>query len=81
VAKLAGIPDGIIKKAKDYLKELESTGAVPVTQSFKADSDQISFGDVGMDEVKSILCDTDINTITPIEALNLLFKLQKKAQG
>ena len=44
-------------------------------------SDQVSLEDVGADEVKEILRDTDLNTLTPIEAMNLLFKLQKKARG
>ena len=33
------------------------------------------------DEVREILRATDLNTLTPIEAMNLLFELQKKARG
>ena len=36
---------------------------------------------VGADEVREILRATDLNTLTPIEAMNLLFELQKKARG
>ena len=80
VAKLAGLPDGIISKAKGYLKELESSGAGPAFATAEID-DQISFSDVGSDEVRRILESTDINTLTPIEAMNLLFELQRKARG
>ncbi|MBQ7896391.1 MAG: DNA mismatch repair protein MutS [Oscillospiraceae bacterium] len=80
VAKLAGLPDGIINKAKGYLRELESSGAGPVVAFHEAD-DQISFADVGTDEVRRILESTDINSLTPIEAMNLLFELQRKARG
>ncbi len=81
VAKLAGLPDSVIGKAKGYLKELIASGAVPNLGPTKANDDQISLADVGTDEVKRILCETDLNTITPIEAMNLLFELQKKARG
>ncbi len=50
VAKLAGLPDAVIGKAKGYLKELTEGGAAA-------------------------------NTLTPIEAMNLLFELQRKARG
>ena len=81
VAKLAGLPDAVISKAKGYLKELESSGAAPIAPGAKHEDDQISFADVGADEVREILRKTDINTLTPIEAMNLLFELQRKARG
>ena len=36
---------------------------------------------VGADEVRDILLRTDVNTLTPLEAMNLLFELQKKARA
>jgi len=80
VAKLAGLPDQVINKAKNYLKELEKSGPAP-TVTIKEEKDQISFEDIGADEVRRILRDADLNTLTPIEAMNLLFDLQKKARG
>ena len=41
---------------------------------------QISFGDKISDEITEELKRTDVTTLTPIEAMNLLFKLSKKAQ-
>ena len=82
VAKLAGLPDSIIGKAKGYLKELTAGGTAALGGGVKkAEDGQISLADVGGDEVRDILCATDLNTITPIEAMNLLFELQKKARG
>ena len=69
VAKLAGVPDPVINKAKDYLKELESTGAAPAPAAKKSGDGQLSLADVGADEVKDILRGTDLNTLTPIEAM------------
>ncbi len=79
VAKLAGLPDTIITKAKGYLKELETQGPAEMVRA-KA-TDQISFTDVGVDEVRRMLLETDLNTVTPIEAMNMLFELQKKARA
>ena len=85
VAKLAGIPDSVITQARAYLEELESEdGTVPGTNEAApaqtpAD-DQISFYDLGADEIRQELRDLDLNTITPLEAMNLLYKLQKKVK-
>jgi len=81
VAKLAGLPDTLITKAKGYLKELEAEGPVSVVPAARQESGQISLADVGSDEVRRILQDTDLNTLTPIEAMNLLYSLQKKARA
>ncbi len=80
VAKLAGVPDKVISKAKGYLKELEAAAAAPEL-SQKESSEQISLVDAGTDEVGRILRSTDINSLTPLEALNLLSELQQKARG
>ena len=82
VAKLAGLPDSIIGKAKGYLKELTAGGTAALGGGVKkAEDGQISLSDVGGDEVRDILNATDLNTLTPIEAMNLLFELQRKARG
>ncbi len=80
VAKLAGVPDGVISKAKTYLKELETNKAKPEFET-REESAQISIMDAGTDEVGRILRQTDIDSLTPLEALNLLNELKKKASG
>ena len=80
VAKLAGVPDNFINKAKGYLRELESGAGGPKVTKHD-DSEQISLADAGTDEVGRILRSTDINSLTPLEALNLLSELQQKARG
>jgi DNA mismatch repair protein MutS len=81
VAKLAGLPDSLISKAKGYLKELESEGVQVMAPAARPDDGQISLADVGSDEVREILQNTDLNTLTPIEAMNLLFELQRKTRA
>ena len=82
VAKLAGVPDAIITKAKTYLRELES-GATELAAPAHAaqDAAQMTLGDAAGDEIAEQLRSIDLNTITPFEAMRLLFELQQKARG
>ena len=80
VAKLAGVPDKVVSKAKTYLRQFEADAASPKAKKPEKD-DQISLVDAGTDEVGRILRGTDINSLTPLEALNLLSELQQKARG
>ncbi len=86
VAKLAGVPDSVVKRAKVILKELEANS---VKIEFKAedsiieeeDNDiQYNFTANGRQEILEILKAVDINTLTPIEAMQTLYDLKKKAQ-
>ncbi len=83
VAKLAGVPDPVIKKAKQYLAELESGGEPlrPAAAAPAPDREQMSMLDVAGGELARQLRDLDLNTVTPLEALNLLYQLKKKAEG
>ena len=79
VAGLAGVPDSVIKRAKTVLKTLEGDTAPRSANKKPAEeSDQISLQDMGGAEIAARLQSTDLNTLTPLEALNLLFELKKK---
>ncbi len=81
VAKLAGLPQSIINRSKVILKKLEETGSVPVVIKHEKagdDSGQISFEREAGDDVIEELRKTDVNTLTPIEALTLIYELKKK---
>ena len=72
----------IITKAKTYLRELES-GATELAAPAHAaqDAAQMTLGDAAGDEIAEQLRSIDLNTITPLEAMRLLFELQQKARG
>ena len=80
VAKLAGLPDAVIGKAKGYLRELTESGAA-IPAGPETPDEQISLAEVGASEVGRILRQTDLNSLTPLEAMNLLSELQKKARA
>ena len=79
VAKLAGVPNTVIRRARAVLKELEEGGRTPSSAPAAAPekSDQISLGDMAALEAAEVLRRTDLNTLTPIEAMNLIYKLKQ----
>lgn len=80
VAGLAGVNDSVVKRAKAVLKSLEDTGVqqMPQMKTAPVTDSQLSMLDIGAEEVAGILRATDINTLTPLEALNLLNELKRK---
>ena len=82
VAKLAGLPENVIVKAKTYLRELESTAAAPRTEESADDGGgQISLVDMGLEDVKRRLLGLDLNSMSPIECMNLLYELKRKVEA
>ena len=83
VAKLAGVPDWIINRAKQILKELSVIDNTDTKESFRniknqqQDDLQLSLMPAGDSAVAEKLKSTDIDTLTPIEAMNLLYELKK----
>lgn len=78
VAKLAGIPQSIISRAKEILHALESGESDVVVKTNKAeDNMQLSLINTSFSAVCEKLKNTDVNTLTPIEAMNLLYELKE----
>lgn len=85
VARLAGVPDAVVKRAKVILKSLEQGEIVvkPKASAQTADYEddfQMSFSSSNNDEIVSELKNLDVNTLTPIEAMTKLFELANKAK-
>ena len=79
VAKLAGLPDKVVQRAKAVLKELEEENGVQYVAARK-ETDQVSLGTIGEGEVLDALRRCQPDTLTPIEAMSLLYELKKKLQ-
>ncbi len=78
VAKLAGLPNSVINRARQILQELEtSQGQRPVVIREEPQEDQISMLDLRTQQVCQALGSISVETLTPIEAMNELFKLKK----
>ena len=76
VAKLAGLPDKLIARARAVLKELES-GAPKAPAIQKQTSDQVSLMDLQADAIREKLAAIQVETLTPIEAMNVLYQLKQ----
>ena len=78
VAKLAGIPNVVISRAREILAELEAEGGAPVSAAApKEPEDQVSMLDLTGQQVIAALSSITVETLTPIEAMNELYKLKK----
>ena len=82
VSKLAGIPESVIERAHEILSQLENGELISLPKSEKRkkvpveESVQLTFGSSKDDTLRERLARVDLNTLTPIEALNILFELK-----
>ena len=94
VAKLAGIPESVIKRAKELVEELSDadiTAAIKdLTEPRKKTSvkfDQIDMHQMSLldavkdDDIIRQLRELDISNLTPMAALNLLYKFQNEIKN
>ena len=83
VAKLAGVPNAVVERAKVILKEIVTESGRPIIfeEKAKADDDlQISFASGNDDAIREKLKKIDINTLTPIESMQILYELTAMAE-
>ena len=81
VAKLAGVPDSVISRAKNCLAELESGTRETIAVRRESPDAQLSFSDFGGSEIIGTIREANLDTLTPIEAMNLLYELKKKVDA
>ncbi len=77
VAKLAGLPDKVVQRAKKILKELETENGVQYVAARK-EEDQVSLTAMGEGEVLDALRRCQPDTLTPIEAMSLIYEWKQK---
>ena len=79
VAKLAGLPNSVVSRARQILAQLEEDGAPAPTHVVKQQQEdpQITMLELGSQQVCAALQSMSVETLTPIEAMNELYKLKK----
>ena len=80
VAKLGGIPDSVIRRAKQILKQTLESGIVTY-KTVESNTDQMSLEMQGATDILRELQAIDVNTLTPIEAMGVLFDIANKAKS
>ena len=82
VAKLAGVPNEVIKRAKEVLSVIErSVPDVNVAKNSAAAEQEtyaVTLTDISNESIINQLKSVDVNTLTPIEAMNLIYELKKQ---
>ncbi|MDD4715145.1 MAG: DNA mismatch repair protein MutS [Oscillospiraceae bacterium] len=84
VAKLAGLPSRVVARAREILKSHEEGASVcafaPETEKEEQDG-QVSLGDFKAEEAAARIRKLEMDTLTPIEALNVLYELKRRLEG
>jgi len=84
VAKIAGMPSSVLERAKEILSQLEASHETEGIGKGKADGGyQLSFiqlDDPLLQQIKEDILNTEINTLTPVEALMKLNEIKKLLQ-
>ncbi len=78
VAKLAGLPETVVKKARSVLRELEDGSGHTPQLLAEPKREQVSLAALGEAEVVDRLRRTQPETLTPLEAMSLLYELKQK---
>jgi DNA mismatch repair protein MutS len=80
VGQLAGLPRGVVTRAREILALLEGEHrVVPGEPTPSRDPGQLALFDAQLDPMVEELKALDLNTLTPLEALNRLAELQRRA--
>lgn len=98
VAKLAGVPETVIERAKQLVEELSDADITAKAREIQAETgtktkvktkkyDQVDleqmslFDTVSDQDILQELKEMDISTLTPIDALNTIYRLQNKLKN
>ncbi len=97
VAKLAGVPDMVIDRAKEIVEQLSDNDITEKVQSISVDTktekkkvkryDEVDLGQMSLfdtvkdEDIIQELKDIDISNLTPLDALNTLYRLQNKLKN
>ncbi len=77
VARMAGLPERVVTRARELLRELESGSAKQEAPAQAAPDGQLSMLDMAGARISQRLAAINVETLTPIEAMNILFELKQ----
>ena len=81
VASLAGVPKEVTQRAKGILRTLEKNDIAKKGMSVKDAGEETEEQKRPLSEAEKILLETDVNTLSPMQALLLLGDLKEKVQS
>ena len=80
VARLAGVPDEVVARAKDLLQQLEDGEGPAAPAAMAPSSPQLDLFATRGDDIVEELADLDVDSMTPLDALTRLHDLRERAR-
>ena len=77
VARLAGLPERVISRSRELLQQLESGAPERAPRPAAVQDDQLCMQDMADSALRERLASVTVETLTPIEAMNVLYELKK----
>ena len=79
VARLAGLPKKVLDRAEEFLEEYDNEHA-QAAPAASAEPSPMGMGSLFTSAITEQLLNIDVMSMTPIEAMNMLYKLQDEAR-
>ena len=85
VARLAGLPKSVTQRAQEILDDMEKGAGIPLPQKPVKESESAAdaslMGSLFSSSLSDAILSLDVMAMTPLEALNELYRLQQQAKG
>ena len=75
-----GVPEQVVSRAREYLAELTSA-TVAAPAAAPAEDGQLSLANAAESEAAEAIRSASLDTMSPIEAMTLLYELKRKLEG
>ena len=80
VARLAGLPKKVVDRAEEFLQEYDSERQQAAPAAAAQSNELLGMGSLFTSAITEQLLSIDVMSMTPIEAMNMLYKLQAEAR-
>ena len=80
VARLAGLPKKVVDRAEEFLQEYDSERQQAAPVAAAQSNESLGMGSLFTSAITEQLLSIDVMSMTPIEAMNMLYKLQAEAR-
>ena len=80
VARLAGVPSSVLRRSKELLEQFESSASDTKPQIKEDSQRQLTLFDISQEAILEELASSDPDSMTPMEALQLVYRLRKESR-
>ena len=80
VARLAGVPSSVLRRSKELLEQFESSASDTKPQIKEDSQRQLTLFDISQEAILEELASIDPDSMTPMEALQMVYRLRKESR-